>query len=190
LSGKDILLVVVIPLLLAELGPWCGWLAGELMPGAARLRYGRGDRAVVRAEEWSDDLGSIPGQLSKLAYSLAQLIAGSIVGARRKIERMSFGDGSGRTPVRGISYRVPYALLWIASRRLSPELRDRYDDEWLPELEYLLLLDESRRLTQCMRGTAFSAALAFSVHNLARRHCGKGHLRWDPPTGGPSDPSS
>jgi hypothetical protein len=96
-------------LILAELGPWCGWLAEKLVPWAARLRYSRGDRAAVRAEEWSDDLGNIPGQLSKLVYALAQIAAGSIVSAQRNIVHMSFGDRKRRGPVRGIIYHIPWA---------------------------------------------------------------------------------
>jgi DNA-binding CsgD family transcriptional regulator len=83
-TAKDILLVVIIPLILAEIGPWCGWLAARLLPWAARLRYGDTERAAVRLEEWSGDLGDIPGQLTKLAYAVGQLAAGSVVSARRK----------------------------------------------------------------------------------------------------------
>lgn len=84
MTAKDILLAVIIPLLLAEAGPWCGWLAARLLPLAARLRYGETERAAVRLEEWSADLGGIPGQLTKLAYAVGQLAAGSAVSARRK----------------------------------------------------------------------------------------------------------
>ena len=84
MTTKDILLVVVIPLILAEVGPWCGWLAARLLPWAAKLRYGNTERAAVRLEEWSNDLDSIPGQLTKLAYATGQLAAGSTVSVRRK----------------------------------------------------------------------------------------------------------
>src|SRR5215470_15647737 len=87
MSAKDIVLAVVIPLILAELGPWCGWLGRKLLPWAARLRYGNGDRASIRAEEWCDDLSQIPGQLSKLGYSLGQLAVGAAVASRRQVTR-------------------------------------------------------------------------------------------------------
>jgi hypothetical protein len=87
MSAKDIVLSVAIPLILAELGPWCGWLGRKLLPWAARLRYGNGDRASIRAEEWCDDLGQIPGQLSKLGYSLGQLAVGATVASRRQVTR-------------------------------------------------------------------------------------------------------
>ena len=86
MTAKDILLAVIIPLALAEVGPWCGWLAVRLLPWAAKLRYGDTERATVRLEEWSSDLGDIPGQLTKLAYAIGQLVAGSAVPARRKIK--------------------------------------------------------------------------------------------------------
>jgi RNA polymerase sigma factor (sigma-70 family) len=86
-TAKDILLAVIIPLILAEAGPWCGWLAARLLPLAARLRYGDTQRAAVRSEEWSADLADIPGQLTKLAYAIGQLAAGSAVSARRKTRR-------------------------------------------------------------------------------------------------------
>jgi hypothetical protein len=83
-TARDILLVVIIPLLLAEVGPWCGWLAAKLLPWAAKLRYGNAERAAIRLEEWSGDLEDIPGQLTKLAYAIGQLTAGSVVFARQK----------------------------------------------------------------------------------------------------------
>jgi hypothetical protein len=84
-TAKDILLAVIIPLALAEIGPWCGWLAVKLLPWAAKLRYKDTERAAVRLEEWTGDVGDIPGQLTKLAYALGQLAAGSAVYARRKV---------------------------------------------------------------------------------------------------------
>ncbi len=90
-----------IPLALAEIGPWCGWIAKRLLPWAVRLRYGDTDRAVVRLEEWSGDLSNIPGQLTKLAYAVGQLATGTAVSAgrsaksaRRKIRTRSAGEGA------------------------------------------------------------------------------------------------
>ena len=84
MTAKDILLAVIIPLALAEVGPWCGWLAARLLPLAAKLRYGDTERAAVRLQEWSCDLNDIPGQLTKLVYAAGQLAAGSAVSAGRK----------------------------------------------------------------------------------------------------------
>jgi hypothetical protein len=79
----EIVTAVVIPLILAEAGPWCGWVAARLLPQAARLIYGDTDRAAVRSDEWSGQLDLIPGQLSKLAYALGYVVAGSAASARR-----------------------------------------------------------------------------------------------------------
>ncbi len=84
MTVKDVLLVVIIPLALAEVGPWCGWLAARLLPWAAKLRYGKVERAAVRLEEWSSDLEEIPGQLTKLAYAIGQIAGGSAVFVQRK----------------------------------------------------------------------------------------------------------
>lgn len=83
MTAKDILLVVIIPLILAEVGPWSGWLAAKLLPRAAKLRYGDTQRAAVRLEEWSSDLGDIPGQLTKLTYAVGQFLAGTAAAAQR-----------------------------------------------------------------------------------------------------------
>jgi hypothetical protein len=85
-TAKDILLVVIIPLILAEVGPWSGWLAAKLLPRAAKLRYGDTQRAAVRLEEWSSDLGDIPGQLTKLTYAVGQFLAGTAAFAQRKVK--------------------------------------------------------------------------------------------------------
>lgn len=100
MTARDILLVVVIPLLLAEAGPWCGWLAAKLLPLAARLHYGDTERAAIRFQEWSTDLEDIPGQL---AYAIGQLAAGSAISAgrrtRRSLERARTIGPSGRVGV-------------------------------------------------------------------------------------------
>lgn len=173
MSAKDVIGLVVIPLILAELLPWYGWFASKLLPRAALLRYGRGDRAVTRIEEWSGDLGNIPGQLSKLAYALGQLAVGSAVCAWRKVE----DAGLARQPRRAID-RVPYAILWFAARRLRPDLRKDYEEEWRAELQFLLSRD-GRALTDCLRGTAFSTELALATRKLGLDHNDKR----PPPTG-------
>jgi len=84
MTAKDILVIVIIPLALAELGPWCGWFAAKLIPKAAKLRYGNTERSIVRSEEWSGHLNHIPGQLSKLGYAACQFLAGSVIVTKRK----------------------------------------------------------------------------------------------------------
>lgn len=44
-----------------------------------------------------------------------------------------------RGEIRGRLDKLPYGLLHLARRRLPPELRaSRCDDEWKPELDYIL----------------------------------------------------
>jgi RNA polymerase sigma factor (sigma-70 family) len=106
---KDIVLTVVIPLILAEVGPWGGWLAARLLPRAAKLRYGDTERAAVRCEEWSDDLDDIPGQLTKLAYAVGHLLVGTAVSVQRKIRhvgRESWPEARREIPVMTVSQLV------------------------------------------------------------------------------------
>jgi hypothetical protein len=119
-STKEVVLAIVIPSLIAELGPWCGWLAEKLLLFATSLRYGDDtDRATDRAEEWSGHLREIPGQLSKLMYALGQLAAGSTVAARRKIKNNIAGMGI-RDQI-GYGSELPArVILWLASRRTAP----------------------------------------------------------------------
>ena len=123
MSAKDVLLCVIIPLLIAELGPWCGWLAERLLKWGAALRYGDGDRAAVRAEEWSGHLCEIPGQLSKLVYSLGQLVMGSTVAARRKIKGTGDRLGSGARNVRDLSDGEVWEIAGEATTQSSAEGR-------------------------------------------------------------------
>jgi hypothetical protein len=127
-TAKDILLAVTIPLILAEVGPWCGWLAARLLPWAARLRYGDTERAAVRLEEWSGDLDGIPGQLTKLAYAIGQLGAGSAVRARRKLNRAMRETQDAHTeprviwPTARINADRPYAVeVWQRLKRLAAD---------------------------------------------------------------------
>jgi hypothetical protein len=97
MNAKDILVIVIIPLALAEFGPWCGWFAAMLVPKAAKLRYGDTERAVIRAEEWSGHLNSIPGQLSKLGYATCQFLAGSVIVTERKVRNIVPRDPARRS---------------------------------------------------------------------------------------------
>jgi DNA-binding transcriptional MerR regulator len=110
-TAKDILMVVIIPLALAEFGPWCGWLAVRVMPLAAKLRYGDTERAAVRLEEWFGDLDDIPGQLTKLAYAFSQFAAGSAVSARRKTARAKAHSPQGALFEAEEAPRIPLELL-------------------------------------------------------------------------------
>jgi hypothetical protein len=147
MSGKDVLLAIVIPLLLAELAPWCGWLAGKLIPYAARLRYGASDRAAVRAEEWLSDLDNIPGQLSKLAYAVGQLLVGSMAGMRRQIERTSLRDDTSRAVIyrlrRTSASGALLSLIVLAYQRNDPRRMELLAELYaVPKLERLFWVFE------------------------------------------------
>jgi hypothetical protein len=52
---------------------------------------------------------------------------------------------------------LPHAILRHAARRIDPQMRAAtYDDQWMPELTYILKGDESRPVTRLYHGTRFS----------------------------------
>jgi hypothetical protein len=64
---------------------------------------------------------------------------------------------------------VPHASLRLAARRLSPALRDDvYDDEWMPELTYILKGDEARPITRLYHGTRFALGILAAARRIAR----------------------
>lgn len=117
MTAKDILLAVIIPLALAEIGPWCGWLAARLLPLAAKLRYGDTERAAVRLEEWSGDLNEIPGQLTKFAYAIGQLAAGSAASLQRRSRTLQR-----RTILQSRTAEVVFRLMLAAAWRWRYEI--------------------------------------------------------------------
>ena len=67
---------------------------------------------------------------------------------------------------------VPHAILRLAVRRLDPAERvPSYDEEWLPELTYILQGDESRPVTRLYHGTRFAVGILLTVRRITRnRH--------------------
>jgi hypothetical protein len=68
---------------------------------------------------------------------------------------------------------LPQAILRLAARRVDPAKRKAsYDDEWLPELTYILKGDEARPVTRLFVGTRYALGLLFSArritHHLTR----------------------
>lgn len=82
-----VLTLVLLPLFLAEIAPWAGWLAKRLLHLAAFLHYGHTSRRLVRAEEWSRQLQDIPAPLSQLGYALSHLVAGFAAVVVRTVRR-------------------------------------------------------------------------------------------------------
>lgn len=64
---------------------------------------------------------------------------------------------------------LPHAILRLAARRLDPGLReDVYDDEWMPELTYILKGDEARPITRLYDGTRFALGILAAARRIAR----------------------
>jgi hypothetical protein len=71
--------------------------------------------------------------------------------------------------IRGWLDLVPRAILRLAAARLTSELREAaYQDEWLPELLYVLRGAESRPITRLIRGTSFALGFVFSARRIGR----------------------
>lgn len=64
---------------------------------------------------------------------------------------------------------LPHALLRPAARRLNPHQRITiYQDEWLPELTYILKGAEARPITRLITGTRYALGILASAPRIAR----------------------
>src|SRR3712207_3084071 len=65
--------------------------------------------------------------------------------------------------------RLPAALLRLASRRLPIHHRQSvYEEEWLPELAYIVRVTDGMPLTRLIRGVKYSVGLVFAARSVAR----------------------
>lgn len=63
---------------------------------------------------------------------------------------------------------LPHAILRLAARWLDPDQRVTvYEDEWLPELTYILRGDEARPVTRLYHGTRYAVGILVSVRRIA-----------------------
>lgn len=63
----------------------------------------------------------------------------------------------------------PSAILKLAAIQLDPTQRETiYQDEWRPELCYILRGAESRPITRLIRGTTYATGLLISARRIAR----------------------
>jgi Sigma-70 region 2 len=70
--------------------------------------------------------------------------------------------------IRGWLDLVPHAVLRLAASQLDPEQRETvYQDEWRPELIYVLRGAESRPITRLIRGLTFALGLLISARAIA-----------------------
>ena len=71
--------------------------------------------------------------------------------------------------LRGWLDLVPHAILRIAATKLKPSQRKVvYEQEWLPELIYVLRGAESRPITRLIIGVRFALGLFVSARRIAR----------------------
>ena len=64
---------------------------------------------------------------------------------------------------------ILHAILKLAAGRLDPGQRSSvYDDEWLPELYYILRGDEARPITRLITGTHYALGILITTHRIAR----------------------
>jgi hypothetical protein len=65
---------------------------------------------------------------------------------------------------------LPHAILRLAARWLGPGQRAAiYDDEWMPELTYILKGDEARPVTRLYHGLRFALGILISARRIAYR---------------------
>jgi hypothetical protein len=64
---------------------------------------------------------------------------------------------------------IPHVILKLAARRLDAGKRSAlYEDEWLPELTYILKGAETRPITRLFTGTRYALGILASAHRVAR----------------------
>lgn len=62
---------------------------------------------------------------------------------------------------------LPHTILRVAARRLSPDDRGTlYEDEWLPELSYILTGDETQPVTRLFHGTCFALGALIAAFRI------------------------
>jgi len=65
---------------------------------------------------------------------------------------------------------LPHAILRLAARRLTPSQRSSiYQDEWIPELTYILQDADARPITRLILGTRFALGILNSTGRISRR---------------------
>ena len=65
---------------------------------------------------------------------------------------------------------LPHAILRLAARRLNPRQRATiYQDEWLPELTYILKGAETRPITRLITGASYAFGILASARSISRR---------------------
>jgi hypothetical protein len=64
---------------------------------------------------------------------------------------------------------LPHAILRLAAHQLDrAERAVMFDDEWLPELTYILKGDEARPVTRLVQGTSYAIGIFVAARRIAR----------------------
>jgi hypothetical protein len=64
---------------------------------------------------------------------------------------------------------LPHAILRLVALRLDPAQRVTvYEDEWLPELAYILTCDEARPITRLYHGARYALGILVAVRQITR----------------------
>jgi hypothetical protein len=84
--------------------------------------------------------------------------------------------------------RIPHGVLRLASRFVDPaERASMYDDEWVPELTYILKGTEARPITRLVNGTSYALGILFSARRIARHLHRSAQEQGVPELGGPQE---
>jgi hypothetical protein len=67
-------------------------------------------------------------------------------------------------------FRLPHLLLRLARRRLPADLRQLYDQEWLPDLEFIVRATEGLPVTRLVRGTSHALGILVSARRIVQAH--------------------
>ncbi len=75
--------------------------------------------------------------------------------------------------IRGQLDRLPFALLRLARKRVPRELRVKlHDEEWEPELWYILQRQEARPISRLVGGTLYAWGLLLKARQISRMRAG------------------
>lgn len=82
--------------------------------------------------------------------------------------------------IRGQLDRIPYAFLWLARRRVPEKLQTSlYDEEWKPELYYILNREEARPISRLILGSWFALGLLRTARRISRARDGSATTKID-----------
>jgi hypothetical protein len=181
---------VLLPLVLAEFGDWCPWLAERIVRWSAR-RLSRLEDRIRYEEEWLASLNQVPGKLSRLAaaFGYAVTVPRMRWSLRNSVSRPGDPADIDLAYVMQIMVKHPDGGERTVAETLADEEQQRtqIDHEmamgsrkhhhlprwqrWLPKLvllfDFTLLLYFSVGVTNVYWQSPLSMALAFAIELAA-----------------------